>query len=88
MQCPLRDGSVATLGAGDCHHEPMRRAIDSLGPGSKSVNMRLCASKPENPGTCTVHTPTNNDDLVNTDPAWPADYNTAAMDWVRARLAD
>ena len=88
MQCPLRDGGVLTLGAGDCHHEPMRRAIDSLGPGSKSVNMRLCASKPENPGTCTVHTPTNNDDLVNTDPAWPADYNTAAMDWVRARLAD
>jgi hypothetical protein len=35
-----------------------------------------------------VHTPTNNDDLVNTNPDWPADYNTAAMDWVRERLTD
>jgi hypothetical protein len=88
MQCPLRDGSVVTLGATDCHHEPMRRAIEALGSGSRSVNMRLCASKPEFEGTCTVHTPTNNDDLVNTNPAWPADYNTAAMDWVRERLGE
>jgi hypothetical protein len=87
MQCPLRDGSSITLGAGDCHHEPMRRAIAALGPGSKSVNMQLCVSPATNPGTCRVHTPTN-DDLTNTDPAWPADYNGAAMDWVRARLAD
>jgi hypothetical protein len=88
MQCPLRDGSTITIGAGDCHHEPMRRAIASLGSGSTSVNMRLCASLPQNAGTCTVHTPTNNEDLVNTDPAWPADYNAAAMGWVRERLND
>ena len=88
MQCPLRDGTTITLGAGDCHHEPMRRAIAALGPGSRSVNMQLCASLPQNAGTCTVHTPTNNDNLVNTNPAWPADYNTAAMDWVRERLSD
>jgi hypothetical protein len=49
--------------------------------------MRLCASLPDKPGTCSVHTPTNNE-LLNTDPAWPADYNTAAIDWVDARLAD
>jgi hypothetical protein len=88
MQCPLRDGTVVTLGATDCHHEPMRRAIEALGPGSRSANLRLCASKPGSEGTCTVHTPTNNDDLVNTNPDWPADYNTAAMDWVRERLTD
>jgi hypothetical protein len=26
--------------------------------------------------------------LLNTDPGWPADHDTAAMDWVRERLAD
>jgi hypothetical protein len=88
MQCPLRDGTAVTLGATDCHHEPMRRAIAALGPGTKSLNMRLCASKPANAGTCTVHTPTNNDDLVNTNPEWPADYNSAVMNWVHARLQD
>jgi hypothetical protein len=87
MQCPLRDGSVIPLGAGDCHHEPMRRAIEALGAGAKSVNMRLCVSAAAHPGTCSIHTPTN-DDLTNTDPAWPADYNAAAIEWVRARLAD
>jgi hypothetical protein len=88
MQCPLRDGSTVTMGSTDCKHEPMRRAIAGLPPGSKSVNMRLCASLPQYAGTCTVHTPTNNDGLVNTDPAWPADYNTAAMEWVQDRLDD
>lgn len=88
MQCPLRDGTTITLGAGDCHHEVMRRAISALGPAAKSVNMRLCASRPNQLGTCTVHTPTNDDGLVNTNPDWPADYNTAAMHWVDDRLAD
>jgi hypothetical protein len=87
MQCPLRDGGTVTLGAADCHHEPMRRAIAALGPNSEFVNMRLCVSLPANPGTCTVHTPTNND-APNTDPAWPADANAAIMQWVDARLAD
>jgi hypothetical protein len=87
MQCPLRDGTTVTLSAADCHHEPMRRAIEALGPGSKSVNMRLCVSPAGHPGTCTLHTPTN-DDLPNTDPAWPSDANTAAMGWVDARLND
>jgi hypothetical protein len=85
MQCPMRDGTTKTMGSTDCKHEPMRAAIAAL--GGRSVNMRLCVSAPANPGTCTIHTPTN-DELLNTDPAWPADYNTAAMDWVRARLAD
>jgi hypothetical protein len=87
MQCPLRDGSVVTMGSTDCQHEPMRAAIAGLGAQSKSVNMRLCVSPSDQPGTCSVHTPTN-DDLLNTDPAWPADYNTAAMDWVDERLDD
>jgi hypothetical protein len=87
MQCPLRDARTVTLGAADCHHEPMRRAIEALGPNSKFLNMRLCVSSGANPGSCTIHTPTN-DDLPNTDPAWPADANAAAMRWVDQRLGD
>jgi hypothetical protein len=87
LQCPLRDGGTVPMGSTDCQHEPMRAAIAGLPAGSKSVNMRLCASLPDKPGTCSVHTPTNND-LTNTDPAWPADYNTAALNWVDARLQD
>jgi hypothetical protein len=87
LQCPLRNGTTVTMGATDCQHEPARAAIAALGPGSNSVNMRLCASLPTKPGTCSVHTPTN-DDLTNTDPAWPADYNAAVMDWVHARMGD
>jgi hypothetical protein len=87
LQCPLRDGTTVPMGSTDCLHEPMRAAIAGLPAGNKSVNMRLCVSPADKPGTCSVHTPTN-DDLTNTDPAWPADYNTAAMDWVDARLQD
>jgi hypothetical protein len=87
MVCPQRDGSTPTLGSTDCVHEPVRRVIAAQGSNTKSLNMRLCVSPPTNPGSCSVHTPTN-DENVNTDPGFPADYNTAAMDWVRARLAD
>jgi hypothetical protein len=87
LQCPMRDGSTTTIGSTDCLHEPMRAAIAGLGAGSKSVNMRLCVSPASRPGSCSIHTPTT-DDLPNTDPAWPADANAAAMQWVDARLAD
>jgi hypothetical protein len=87
MQCPMRDGSTVTMGSTDCMHEPMRAAIAGLGPNTKSRNMRLCVGPATDPGSCSVHTPTN-DDLVNTDPAFPADYNTAAMDWVDGLLGD
>jgi hypothetical protein len=87
MQCPLRDGTTKTMGAADCAHEPLRAAIAGLGSGSKSINMRVCVSPPTAPGSCATHVVTNKDS-TNTDPASPADYNAAIMDWVRARLGD
>jgi len=87
MTCPRRDGSTVTLSAADCAHENMRVAIASLGAGSKSRNMRLCVSPADNPGSCETHVVSNKNG-TNTDPGEPADYNTAIMDWVHARLGD
>jgi hypothetical protein len=87
MSCPLRDGTTATLGAGDCIHEPLRAAIAALGPGSKSRNLRVCVSPATNPGSCATHVVTNKNG-TNTDPAEAADYNATILDWVHARLGD
>ena len=87
MSCPLRDGTTKTMGAADCVHEPLRAAIAGLGAGSKSLNLRVCVSPASSPGSCATHVVTNKD-TPNTDPAAPADYNAAIMDWVHARLGD
>lgn len=87
MSCPMRDGSTATLGAANCAHEPLRAAIAGLGPGSRSRNLRVCVSPASAPGSCATHVVTNKD-TPNTDPAEPADYNAAILDWVHARLGD
>jgi hypothetical protein len=86
MSCPLRDGS-STPGAADCAHEPLRAAIAGLGPGSRSRNLRVCVSPAGAPGSCATHVVTNKNE-TNTDPAEPADYNGAILDWVHARLGD
>ena len=83
----LPDGSTVTLGAVDCLHEPLARAIDAQGPSSRSSNMRLCVEGAE-PGPCDMHTPTAKVGAVNTDPAFPADFQPVVMDWVLARLED
>jgi hypothetical protein len=87
MSCPLRNGTTVTLGAADCVHEPLRAAIAGLGPNSKSRNLRVCVSPAGQPGSCATHVVTNKE-MPNTDPASPADYNGAILDWVHARLAD
>jgi hypothetical protein len=87
MSCPLRDGSSTPMGAADCAHEPLRAAIASLGPGSRSRNLRVCVSPAGAPGSCATHVVTNKNE-TNTDPAEPADYNGAILDWVHARLGD
>lgn len=87
MACPLPDGSTVTLGSVDCMHEPLKEAIDAQGPAGRSLNMRLCVDGPK-PGDCDLHTPTNNANSVNTDPAWPADFDPVIMAWVDARLAE
>jgi hypothetical protein len=87
MSCPLRDGSSTPLGAADCAHEALRAAIAGLGPGSRSRNLRVCVSPAGAPGSCATHVVTNKNE-TNTDPAEPADYNGAILDWVHARLGD
>ena len=87
MSCPLRDGSSLPMGAADCAHEPLRAAIAGLGPGSKSRNLRVCVSPASAPGSCATHVVTNKSN-PNTDPAEPADYNGAILDWVHTRLGD
>jgi len=87
MTCPLRDGTTKPLGAADCAHEPLRAAIAGLGAGSRSRNLRVCVSPATAPGSCATHVVTNKNG-TNTDPAEPADYNGAILDWVHARLGD
>ena len=87
MSCPLRNGTTVTMGAADCVHEPLRAAIAGLGPNSKSRNLRVCVSPAAQPGSCATHVVTNKE-TPNTDPASPADYNGAILDWVHARLGD
>ncbi len=84
IPCPLPDGSTPTLWAAECMHEPMRLAVASLGPGHPSRVLRLCVegSRPE---PCDRHVPTRND-VLNTDPDAPADFNGAILAWVRERL--
>ena len=86
MTCTLRDGSTKTLGSADCAHEPLRIAVAAAGPRFR--NMRLCVSPDDAPGSCATHVSTTKDGRLNTDPAEPADYLSAVIGWVDARLAD
>lgn len=87
MTCTLRDGTTVTLTVPDCRHENMRRAIADRDPGSRSVNLPVCVAG--SPGTppCSQHVVTTRAGAVNTDPASPADYQTAILRWVQALLA-
>ena len=87
VTCPLRDGSSVTLGYTDCLHEPMRLAIAAQGPSTRSKNLPLCVNDVGAP-PCSTHVVSNKVGLLNTDPASPADYQSAIMDWVHLRLAD
>lgn len=86
VTCPMRDGTSATLGITDCIHEPMRRAIAAQGPTSASMNLPVCVDADGTPG-CSTHVVTTRPHATNTDPATPADYLGAIVDWVHARLA-
>ena len=88
MGCILRDGTTVTMGSADCVHEPLRDAIDDLGPTSRSMNLRVCVDNPSLPETCDAHGVTTVGGRTNTDPAWPADHIGVALDWVRDRRAD
>ncbi|MBX3284558.1 MAG: hypothetical protein KF703_04370 [Actinobacteria bacterium] len=88
IDCPLHDGTTMVLGATDCAHEPLRRAIAGLPAGSRSVNLPVCVEGGDATTSCDRHVVTTAKNGVNTDPASPADYNAAILAWVRARLAD
>ncbi len=87
MQCPLRNGTVVTMGATDCDHQPLAEAITAEGPNSKSENLPLCVQLP---GTapCSLHVVTTHTGLTNLDPDSPSNYLAAIMSWVDARLTD
>jgi hypothetical protein len=87
VMCPLRDGSTTTLGITDCIHEPMRRVIAAQGPSSRSVNLPVCVDT-DGTNDCSTHVVTTRPRARNTDPSSPADYLTAIVTWVHARLAD
>jgi hypothetical protein len=87
LTCPMRDGSTVTLGITDCLHEPLRQAIAAQGSTSKSQNLPVCVDNDATPD-CSLHVVTTRNALTNTDPASPADYNSAIMNWVHARLSD
>jgi hypothetical protein len=87
MQCPRRDGTTVQLGVTDCFHDAMRIAIANQGPTSRSKNLPVCVD--DDPvKDCSLHVVSNQSGLVNTDPASPADYLSAIMSWIDARLAD
>lgn len=73
IECPVGD-DVVTLGAADCLHEPLRRAIEA--DDGLSVNLRVCVEGPA-PEPCDAHGVTNRAD---------APYVPAIYDWVLARL--
>jgi hypothetical protein len=85
--CPRRDGSQVTMGITDCIHDPMRASIAAQGATSRSLNLPVCVDNDPTPD-CSVHVVTTKAGLTNTDPASPANYLAAIIDWVHARLAD
>jgi hypothetical protein len=87
MQCPLRDGTVISMGATDCNHEPLRAAIAAHDVGGRSMNLPVCVDSDATPD-CSLHVVTPHAGLTNTDPSTPADYLNAVAAWVDARLAD
>lgn len=88
IECPMRDGSIQTMWAAMCDHEPIRAAIAGLPAPSTSANMVVCVEGGDTANPCDRHVVTTGSNLVNTDPGAPADFNSAIWAWVEARLAD
>lgn len=87
MACTLRDGTTVTLSVPDCRHENMRRAIAAQDPGHESRNLPVCVAGSAGTPPCSQHVVTTREGAVNTDPATPADYQSAILAWVRVLLA-
>lgn len=84
MLCPTRSGSPVTMGSADCVHEPCGRRSRRAGPRQPLGEHGAVVDDPARPEACDRHVPTSSGTLVNTDPAFPADYNAAILAWVDA----
>ncbi|WP_426572050.1 hypothetical protein [Aquihabitans sp. McL0605] len=89
IPCPMHDGTTVTMGASECRHGPIRNAILAQGPSSRSKDMEVCVEGGDASVPCDRHVVTAGV-LTNSDTTHgvPADFTTAIMDWVRARMAD
>lgn len=86
IDCPV-DGTTVRLGAADCLHAPLHRALVDE-PSRRSLSMGLCVDfRPGGPD-CEAHGTMNSDDAENTDPDWPKDPIPVMWDWVRQRRLD
>lgn len=88
MTCPLPNGRSVTMGAANCNHEPLRRAIAALPASAHSANLAVCVEGPSARTPCDRHVVTTVAGGVNRDPAVPSDYQGAILAWVKARLLD
>ena len=87
MQCPLRNGSVVTMGATDCDHQPLAARHHCGRVEFHLENLPLCVQLPGTP-SCSLHVVTPHVGLTNSEPASPSDYLATIMTWVHLRLAD
>jgi len=87
MQCPMRDGSVRTLGASECMHRPLADAINAKRLQIPSQNMPICLWMANPRPVCRGGNVTTTFDARNNDETSPYILLSAIIDWVGARLA-
>lgn len=91
LPCTMSDGTQQVLSGSECREARVSAAIRALAPERHSVDMKVCVAANSGPaGNCLRHVVTNvsPNQFPNTDPAAPADYNGAIIDWVGERQAD
>lgn len=86
VSCPV-GGVTVPMGATDCMHEEMTRAIAAQGPASRSATMKVCVDDPRLVGDCDRHVPSVITGAVS-DPLPPRNFQAAIMRWARDRLSD
>lgn len=87
IECPMPDGSTATMWSAACKNELLRAAIDALPAPNRSQSLGVCVDDADRDGPCDTHVVTTAG-RPNTDPDQPADYVEAIVDWVDERLAE
>jgi hypothetical protein len=75
------------MGASDCKNELLRAVIEGPTSDGRSLALGVCVTSAGSTIPCDIHV-TSNRNLLNTDPAHPADYISTIVDWVEDRLAE